>query len=166
MANPRNAPQQPPVIQAKSDDEIKHVVFLYTDLKDFRDKQDNHYKDLLTKTTFLSGFIVTILTLYGTYATQVNGALRFITLVALGTALLVLSGVFTNRIFYQAEMSDIDVDVTDYFNKVYQAVANIKRACDQNEKPLREMAKFIRLGCQNIYCRHSYACIIVLYFLW
>lgn len=141
MANQSNNQHNQP-----TDDEIKHVEFLYSDLKDFRDIQDKHYKDLITKNTFLCGFIVTILTLYGTYATQVNNVLRIITLSTLGIALVVLSGAFSNRKFKQAEMSDIDVDSSNYFNKVYQAVANQKRACDENEEPLKAMAGFIRWG--------------------
>jgi len=129
-----------------TEDDIKHVEFLYADLKDFRDVQDRHYKDLVTKATFLSGFIVTVLALYGTYASHVNSALKIVTLITLGVALLVLCGAFTNRKFYQAEMSDVDVDASDYFDKVYQAVANIKRACDDNEDPLKSVAHWIRWG--------------------
>lgn len=129
-----------------TDDDVKHVEFLYMGLKDFRDVQDKHYKDLITKSNFLCGFIVTILTLYGALATQVNSALRVATLLMFGVALLVLSGALANRKFYQAEMSDIDVDALNYFDKVYQAVANIKRACDDNEKPLKSVASHIRWG--------------------
>lgn len=132
--------------QKHTEDEIKHVEFLYSDLQDFRDIQDKHYNSLITKVTFLCGFVVTVLTLYGTYATQVNNYLKIITLSILGIALLILCGTLKNRNFYQAAMSDIDVDSSDYFNKVYQAVSNIKKACDDNEKPLKEMAVYIRWG--------------------
>lgn len=129
-----------------TEDDIKHVEFLYSDLKDYRDIQDKHYNALVTKTTFLCGFVVTVLTLYGTYANQVNSALKIISLAILGAALLILCSAFKNRKFYQAAMSDTDVDTSNYFDKIYQAVSNIKRACDDNEDPLKSVAVSIRWG--------------------
>jgi hypothetical protein len=127
-------------------DELKQVEFLLQSLQQYQAGQDKQYTALTTKITFLFGFIVAVLTLYGTYASQADHTLKSIALVLFGLSLLALCGALINRSYSDVPILDTNVNNANYFSKAYQAVANLKQVCKDNDKPLTAMENFLDWG--------------------
>jgi hypothetical protein len=130
--------------QAHTADQIKQVEFLRESLLNDLANQDNQYKDLSTKITFLFGFSVTVLTLYGTYAKDVNSITKWLALGLFTITLILLCLAYSNHNFNKPARLDTQVNKSNYFSKVYQEVSNIKKACTDNDSPLKDMAQYTR----------------------
>lgn len=136
--------QEPYYFPQPTEDQTKQVEFLHDSyLRDFG-QQDNQYKDLMTKTTFLFGFSISVLTLYATYATNVNPLSKILALGLFGVSITLLCFAFCNRVFHKPARLDAKVAESNYFSKVYQEVTNIKQACLDNDYSLFDMAKYVR----------------------
>lgn len=132
--------------QAHTDDQLKQVLFLRESYLNDLTRQDSQYKDLTTKITFLFGFSITVLTLYGTYAKNVNLYSKWAALIAFVATFISLCFAYSNHTFSKPALLDINVKNSNYFSKIYQEVSNIKAACEKNDAPLDDMAKWTRWG--------------------
>lgn len=129
--------------QKHTPDQLKQVEFLNKTLTRYIENQNEQYKALTTKMTFLFGFVVTVLTFYGNYATNINSFIRDLALIFFAGVVFLLCLAFQNRTFYDPPILDTSVKKSNYFSKVYQDVANLKEVCRKNNAPLKNMEKYI-----------------------
>lgn len=98
--------------QNHTEDQLKQVLFLRDSyLNDFKE-QDNQYKDLTAKITFLFGCSVSVLTLYGTYAEDVNAVCKWVAFVLFTITLGLLCFAYCSRTFKKPDRLDTSVDKT------------------------------------------------------
>jgi hypothetical protein len=127
-----------------TDDQLKQVIFLRESYLNDLNLQYGQYKGLISKITFLFGFCVSIITLYGTYANQANFTMKMLALILLGSCLIVLCFAFKNRKFKSPARLNTEIKKSNYFEKIYQEVSNIELTCIENDEPLSKMAKSVR----------------------
>lgn len=127
------------------EDQVKQVEFIRSTLLRYSDSQDTQYGKLHSKITFLFGFIVAVLTLYGTYATHTNIIARYTALGFLAVALILLCIAIQNRQYVRAPMLDSEhLDQTTYFSQVYQDVVDIEKICADNKLPLQALERWVK----------------------
>lgn len=152
--------------QLPNDDKVKQAELLRDAQADnFRIREDER-KELSSKVTYLFGFTVSVITLYGTYATSVPPKLKQITLGFLVVTLILLCLAYMNRRWPTSgwpEEEDMDLNGTTYFDKVYKQAVSIKEANKAGDRPLRRMAFFVRL---SLYCFTIGVACLALSFIW
>lgn len=129
--------------QSYTEDQLKQVELLHDNLERYSKKQDDHYKDLITKVTFLFGFVVTILTLYGTYASSINPIMKWLAMLAFGITIILLSFAYQNYTYFDPPILDTKVNNWNYFSKLYQDVMNLKKVCIQNDDTLKSLENWV-----------------------
>lgn len=132
--------------QPYNDNEVKQVELLKETNLRYLESQDQQYKDLSTKITFLFGFTATIMTLYGTYSTNVNSRVRYVTMLLFGVTLIVLCIAYKNRQFHRPKRLDSKNYLTNssYGMRVHKYAENVTRACNDNILSLERMGKWVR----------------------
>lgn|SRR3990167_206758 len=130
--------------QEHTEDQLKQVEFLQTTYLRYLESQNEQYKDLSSKITFLFGFVVATITFYGTNAINTNPSMRYVALGLFGLTTLLLSIAYKNRTYFRPHRLSSSVDKSSYFNKVYKDAVNIELTTTKNNKPLQAMGKWVR----------------------
>lgn len=129
--------------QEHTEDQLKQVEFLHTTVTRYNESQNEQYRDLTAKMTFLFGFLVVVLTFYGTYANNSNLLIKYLALGSFGITAVLLCLTLQNRKYARPSKLDSDVKHSNYFSKIYKDVSNIERVCEENYKPLHCVEKYL-----------------------
>jgi hypothetical protein len=129
-------------------DQEARMELLHKALLDDFSRQEKQRQELHAKMTYLFGFTVSVITVYGTYATSTSIVIKKIALVLFMATLVLLCFAYRVRPLKKpGAPTDEDLQSaanSAYYDTLYAEARATKAACAKNKKPLKSMVRWTR----------------------